>query len=76
MNSSSKDTMKKHLSSVLVSDRYPTSFAQKITKTRTAQGKESMAEFKSTALLPYVQGVLESRVCVCVHACSVAFHIY
>ena len=50
---------KKHLSSVLVSNGYPSFFVQKITKTRTAPRKEPVAEFKSTAVLPYVQGVSE-----------------
>ena len=47
----------KHLSSVLVSNGYPSSFVQKISKARTALKKESVAELKSTAVLPYVQGV-------------------
>ena len=50
---------KKHLSYVLVSNGYPSSFVQKISKARTAPKKEPMAEFKSTAVLPYVQGVSE-----------------
>ena len=50
---------KKHLSSVLVSNGYPSSFVQKISKARTAPKKEPVAEFKSTAVLPYVQGVSE-----------------
>ena len=50
---------KKHLSSVLVSNGYPSSFMQKISKARTAPKKEPVAEFKSTAVLPYVQGVSE-----------------
>jgi len=50
---------KKHLSSVLVSNGYP-SFVQKITKARTTPRRESIVEFKSTAVLPYVQGVSES----------------
>ena len=49
---------KKHLSSVLVSNGYPPSFVQKITKAKTAPKREPVAEFKSTAVLPYVQGVL------------------
>ena len=47
---------KKHLSSVLVSNGYPSSFVQKITKARTTPRREPVAEFKSTAVLPYVQG--------------------
>ena len=50
---------KKHLSSVLVSNGYPSSFVQKISRGRTAPKKEPMAEFKSTAVLPYIQGVSE-----------------
>ena len=50
---------KKHLSSVLVSNGYPSSFVQKISKARTAPKKEPVVEFKSTAVLPYVQGVSE-----------------
>ena len=49
---------KKHLSSVLVSNGYP-SFVQKISKARTAPMKEPVAKFKSTAVLPYVQEVSE-----------------
>ena len=50
---------KKHLSSVLVSNGYLSSFVQKISKARTAPKKELVAEFKSTAVLPYVQGESE-----------------
>ena len=50
---------KKHLSSVLVSNGYPSSFVQKISKARTAPRKEPVAQFKSTAVLPYVQGESE-----------------
>ena len=53
----SKD--KKHLSFVHVSNGYPPSFVQKITKPRIAPRRERMAEFKSTAILPYVWRVLE-----------------
>ena len=51
---------KKHLSSVLDSNGYPSSFVQKITKARTTPRREPVAEFKSTAVLPYVQGVSAS----------------
>ena len=51
---------KKHLSSVLVSNGYPSSFVQKIAKARTTPRREPVAEFKSTAVLPYVQAVSES----------------
>ena len=54
-----KRLVTKHLSSVLVSNGYPSSFVQKISKARTAPKKEPVAEFKSTAILPYVQGVSE-----------------
>ncbi|KAL9964643.1 hypothetical protein ACROYT_G028317 [Oculina patagonica] len=51
---------KKHLSSVLVSYGYPFSFLQKITKTRKPNtSAEPVAEFKSTAVLPYVKGLSE-----------------
>ena len=50
---------KKHLSSVLVSNGYPSSFVKKITKTRTAPRREPVAEVKSTTILPYIQGVSE-----------------
>ena len=51
---------KEHLSSVLVSNEYPSSFVLKITKARKAPRKDPAAEFKSTAaVLPYVQGVSE-----------------
>lgn len=50
---------KKHLSSVLVFNGYSSSFVQKITKTRTAPRREPMREFKSTTILPYVQGKSE-----------------
>jgi len=51
---------KKHLSSVLVSNGYPSSFVQKITKARTTPRREPVTELKSTAILPYVQGVSKS----------------
>ena len=48
---------KKHLSFVLVSDGYPLSFLQKITKTRKGDtSTELTTEFKTTAVLPYVEG--------------------
>ena len=50
---------KKHLSSVLVSHGYPSSFVQKITKTKTVPRSEPVAEVKSTAVLSYIQGVSE-----------------
>jgi len=55
---------KKDMSFVLVSNGYPSSFVQKITKAQTTPRREPVAEFKSTAVLPYVQGVLES-LCLC-----------
>ena len=46
------------MSSVLVSNGYPFSFLQKITKTRKPKtNAEPATEFKSTAVLPYVQGL-------------------
>ena len=51
---------KKHLSSVLVSNGYPLSFLQKITKTKKPDAStEPTTEFKSTAVLPYVEGLSE-----------------
>ena len=50
---------KNHLSSVLFSNGYPSSFVQKITKTRTASKRDPVAEVKSTAVLRYIQGVSE-----------------
>ena len=47
---------KKHLSSVLVSNGYPSSFVRKLTKTRLTANKEPTEEFKSTAVLPYIKG--------------------
>ena len=46
---------KKHLSSELVSNGYPSSFVRKLTKTtRPTANKEPTQEFKSTAVLPYM----------------------
>ena len=51
---------KKHLSSVLVSNGYPFSLLQKITKTRkSSSSAEPKIEDKSTAVLPYVKGLSE-----------------
>ncbi|KAL9973358.1 hypothetical protein ACROYT_G019801 [Oculina patagonica] len=51
---------KKHLSSVLVSNGYPFSCLQKITKTRKpSTSAEPTTKFKSTAVLPYVKGLSE-----------------
>ena len=51
---------KKHLPSVLVSNGYPVSFLQKITKTRKRNtSTEPTTEFKTTAVLPYVGGLSE-----------------
>jgi len=51
---------KKHLSSVLVSNVYPSSFVRKLTKTTSpTANKEPTQEFKSTAVLPYIKGVAE-----------------
>ena len=49
---------KKHLSSVLVSNGYPLSLLQKITNTRERNtSTEPTTEFKTTAVLPYVEGL-------------------
>ena len=51
---------KKHLSLVLVSNGYPSSFVRKLTKTtRPTANKEPTQEFKSTVVLPYIKGVSE-----------------
>ena len=51
---------KKHLSSVLVSNGYPSSFIRKLAKTtRPTANNEPTQEFKSTAVLPYIKGVSE-----------------
>jgi len=51
---------KKHLSSVLVSNGYPSSFVQKLTRTRKAAPRvKPETEFKSIAVLPYIKGVSE-----------------
>ena len=51
---------KKLLSSVLVSNGYPSSFIRKLTKTtRPTANNEPTQEFKSTAVLPYIKGVSE-----------------
>ena len=51
---------KKHLSSVLISNGYPSSFVRKLTKTtRPTANKEPTQKFKSTAVLPYIKGVSE-----------------
>ena len=51
---------KKHLSSVLVSNGYPSSFVRKLTKTtRPTANKEPTQKFKSTAVLPCIKGVSE-----------------
>ena len=50
----------KHLSSVLVSNGYPFSFLQKLTKTgKPNNSAEPANEFKATAVLPYVKGLSE-----------------
>ena len=50
---------KKHLSSVLVSNGYPSSFIRKLAKTtRPTANNEPTQEFKS-AVLPYIKGVSE-----------------
>ena len=51
---------RKHLSSVLVSNGYPLSFLQQITKTRKpGSSAEPTIEYKYTAVLPYVKGLSE-----------------
>ena len=50
---------KKPLSTVLVTNGYPPSFLQKVTKTRNPTPERETAEFKYTAVLPYIKGVSE-----------------
>ena len=51
---------KKHLSSVLVSNGYPSSFVRKLAKTtRITANKEPAQEFNSITILPYLKGVSE-----------------
>ena len=55
---------KKHLSSILVSNGYPLSLLQKITKTRKpSSSAEPTIEYKSTLVLPYVKGLSEPLRC-------------
>ena len=50
----------KHLSSVLISNGYPFSFLQKLTKTRKPNNSaKPVNKFKATAVLPYVKGLSE-----------------
>ena len=50
--------LKKHLSSVLVSNGYPSSFVVKLAKTpRVTANIEPALGFKSTAVLPYMKDV-------------------
>ena len=51
---------KKHLSSILVSNGYPSSFVRKLAKTtRVTANKKHAQEFESTATLSYIKGVSE-----------------
>ena len=51
--------VKKYLSSVLVSNEYPSSFVQKITKTKKPTAKEEPTQdSKSTAVVLYIKGSL------------------
>ena len=55
---------KKHLSSVLVSNGYPFSFLQKLTKTRKPNNSAEPAnEFKASAVSPYFKGLSEQLHC-------------
>ena len=49
---------KKHLSTVLVANGYPSPLLQKVTETRNPALGRKTAEFKSTAVLPYIKGVV------------------
>ena len=48
---------KKHLSTFLFANGYPPSFLQRVNKTRNPTPGRETAEFKSTAVLPYIKGV-------------------
>ena len=51
---------KRHLSSVLVSNGFSSSFVQKVTKTRNSSpSRGPVTQFKSTAFLLYAEGVSE-----------------
>ena len=51
---------KRHLSSVLISNGYPSSFVRKLVKTaRVTASKEPAQEFESIAVLPNINGVSE-----------------
>ena len=50
---------KKHLSTVLVANGYPPSLLKKVTKTRNPTPERETAEFKSTAVIPYIKEVPE-----------------
>ena len=52
---------KKHLSTVLAANGYPSSFLQKVTKTRNPAPERETVEFKSTAVLPYIRDVSETQ---------------
>ena len=48
---------KKHLSTALVANGYPPSLLKKVTKTRNPTPERETAEFKSTAVMPYIKEV-------------------
>ena len=50
---------KKNLSTVLVANGYPPSLLKKVTKTRNPTPERETAEFKSTAVMPYIKEVPE-----------------
>lgn len=52
---------KKHLVTVLAANGYPSSFLQKVTKTRNPAPERETVEFKSTAVLPYMRDVSETQ---------------
>ena len=51
---------KKHLFPVHAANGYPSSFLQKVTKTRNPAPERETVEFKSTAVLPYIRDVSET----------------
>ncbi|XP_015757812.1 PREDICTED: uncharacterized protein LOC107337209 [Acropora digitifera] len=48
---------KKHLSTVVPANGYPSSFLRNVTKTRNPALEKETVEFKSTAVLPYIRGI-------------------
>ena len=65
--------VKQRLASALISNGYPSSFLQKVTKTRPAVKKEP-TNYKSFAVLPYTEGVSQTvRRCLQDHGIKTVF---